>query len=428
MDPVKHMCAIAAYRWLLRLYPAAHRHTFGEEMTGVFAEALDEAARAGQWAALWRAGRELVQLPRLAALAHWQAWGERPAGTGASDMGRQAGMTRSFKVVVYGLLPLLLAILGWGITQFATAGGAIGMLTAAGAVMGALFAPALAWAARRLSAWVWLAGGLTVLTGLTLPGLASYNPGEDLAAASPLPGYPWWIPPVAIVTATMLLRNGMGGWGQTTDRGAAGRRIQWLCAGLGALLLARTVHHLYWLLVWDSTTDPLKWIWMVLPMLTALPAGAVLIATLPERRWAAAACAGLIPALLAVAYLMSQRVDFRQLTEQRATRATQAIEAYYAREGRYPATLGAARPWYAPPMTGPVIIYGQTWCYRAGPRFYQLGYVDRDHWSSPYLNGRLVSAAGEADGAPPVCEAEIAAILETCRICTLGPVQPGRRP
>jgi hypothetical protein len=105
-------------------------------------------------------------------------------------------------------------------------------------------------------------------------------------------------------------------------------------------------------------------------------------------------------------------VDFRRLTEQRAARADRAVEAYYAREGRYPATLRQARPWYALPLAGPVIIYGQTWCFRAGADFYQLGYVDREHWSSPYLIGRLVGAAGEAAVGQSVCDAEIDAVIQ----------------
>jgi hypothetical protein len=59
-----------------------------------------------------------------------------------------------------------------------------------------------------------------------------------------------------------------------------------------------------------------------------------------------------------------------------------------------------------------VIIYGQEWCYQASADFYQLGYVDRNHWSSPYLIGRLVSAAGEAASMQTVCETEISAIIE----------------
>jgi len=322
-------------------------------------------------------------------------------------------MTRTHKIIVYVLLPLLLAVLGWWIS-LRLGGPGIGMLATACAVAGAMFAPALAWAVQRLSPWVWIAAGLTLVAALALPGIASYNAGEFLAqdAASPLPGYAWWMPPVAVVSAAMLLHSGIHLWRRPAAEGAASSRLALLCALLGALLLARTGHYLYWLLVWDLTTDSLNWIWIVLPMLAALVSGVVLISTLPHRRSAATACAVLIPALLAAAYALSQRVDFRQLTEQRAARTARAVEVYYLRAGRYPATLRQAQPWYALPLARPVIIYGEDWCYQASADFYQLGYVDRDHWSSPYLMGRLVSTAGEAAGTQTICDAEIAAIIQ----------------
>jgi hypothetical protein len=380
-------------------------------MEAVFAGALAEAARDGEWSALRCAVRELAHLPGLAAQAHWQAWDEQPARTGSME--RQMGMSRSSKIIVYGLLPFLLAMLGWWISSL-LGGAAIGVLATAGAVAGALFVPALAWTVQRLNPWVWIAAGLTLLGTFAIPGIASYNTGEFLARniASPLPGFGWWIPPVSVVAATMLLQNGLRLWGRPADGSAASRGLALLCAVLGVLLMARTVHYLYWLLVWDLTMDPLNWFWIVLPMLAALASGAVLIATLPGRPWAATVCAVLSPVLLAATYSLSQRVDFRQLTEQRAARAAQAVEAYYAREGRYPATLRQAQPWYALPLAGPVIIYGQDWCYRAGADSYQLGYVDRDHWSSPYLIGHVASAAGDTTGSLAICDAEIAAIVE----------------
>jgi hypothetical protein len=41
------MRALSLYRHLLRLYPAAHRDRFGEEMVSVFGEMRAEAARMG---------------------------------------------------------------------------------------------------------------------------------------------------------------------------------------------------------------------------------------------------------------------------------------------------------------------------------------------------------------------------------------------
>jgi len=127
-------------------------------------------------------------------------------------------MTRTHKIIVYVLLPLLLAVLGWWIS-LRLGGPGIGMLATACAVAGAMFAPALAWAVQRLSPWVWIAAALTLVAALALPGIASYNAGEFLAqdAASPLPGYAWWMPPVAVVSAAMLLHSGIHLWRRPAD-------------------------------------------------------------------------------------------------------------------------------------------------------------------------------------------------------------------
>ena len=75
----------------------------------------------------------------------------------------------------------------------------------------------------------------------------------------------------------------------------------------------------------------------------------------------------------------AQSVDFRQLTEERAERASQAIETYCAREGRYPQDLRQLTPGYVLSLPGPVTIYGQDWCFDGGDDYYRLGYVYREH-------------------------------------------------
>jgi hypothetical protein len=103
----------------------------------------------------------------------------------------------------------------------------------------------------------------------------------------------------------------------------------------------------------------------------------------------------------------AQRVDFRQLTEERAERVTQAIETYYAREGRYPQDLRQLVPRYVLSLPGPVIIYGQDWCYDGGEDYYRLGYLDREHWSDPRLFGRVYSAKGDSPLKVDVCQPAI---------------------
>lgn len=322
-------------------------------------------------------------------------------------------MTRPFPRWALGLLALLMALLGWQAVVL-LGGGGLGVLIGVAIVAAAALAPALVFAVQHLSPWVWVALGSGLWMVLALPGLSSYFTGDHQAqsAAGPLPGFAWWIVPAALMTASMLLQISLRQRVEPRATVAARPYRAWLSGGLSGLLLIWALHFLYWLLVWDRTYDPLNWLWLILPMLAVLASGAVLIATLPDQRLIATACAVGIPALVMTVYLMAQRVDYRLLTDQRAAQAVQAIEAFRAREGRYPATLREARPWYELPLAQPVIIYGQDWCYLAGPDSYQLGFIDREHWSSPDLIGRLVSSAGTPAGTGSICAAEIAALEE----------------
>jgi hypothetical protein len=179
---------------------------------------------------------------------------------------------------------------------------------------------------------------------------------------------------------------------------------------LSALLLAKVIHNFYGFMVWDTTYDSLGNLWLPFAVLVVLFSSAFLFSILPGR----AKLAGflyllLVPALIAVS-ARAQRVDFRQLTEERAGRTSQAIEAFYAREGRYPHDLRQLIPWYILSLPGPVIIYGQDWCYDGGDDYYRLGYVYREHWSDPLLTGQIYKTKGEAPGLPGIYDEEIAAL------------------
>lgn len=116
----------------------------------------------------------------------------------------------------------------------------------------------------------------------------------------------------------------------------------------------------------------------------------------------------LIPALVVVAD-RAQRVDFRQLTAARAAQVLRAIEDYQAQAGRYPRELSQLTPRYALTRSGPLVIYGQGWCYQGGDDYYRLGYLDREHWSSPILFGWVFSARGQAPLKVDVCQAALEA-------------------
>jgi hypothetical protein len=288
-----------------------------------------------------------------------------------------------------------------------------------------LFVSALALAARRVSHSVWIYAGLFILPVLSLPASVLVNIFPTSLGSpfgSPMAITLLLILSIALVMTALLLYSGLNlyrewqnagaveGGGSQAQRKHAGRTAA-VALVLSALLLAKTLHNLYWLTVWDNTDDPLGYLWLVVPVVAVLFSGVTLSIALPSRtKLAGFLYSLLIPALMIAVSAGAQRVDFRQLTEERAGRASRAIETYYAREGRYPQDLRQLIPWYVLSLPGPVIIYGQDWCYDGGDDYYRLGYVYREHWSDPLLTGRIYKTKGEAPDLPSICDEEIAAL------------------
>jgi hypothetical protein len=108
----------------------------------------------------------------------------------------------------------------------------------------------------------------------------------------------------------------------------------------------------------------------------------------------------------------AQRVDYRRLTEARAERISQALADYFSRERRFPEHLSQLIPQDALYLPGPVIIYGQDWCYESSGVSYRLGYITREHWSDPRLIARTYSEIGAAFDELQVCSEEVAEIIE----------------
>lgn len=180
---------------------------------------------------------------------------------------------------------------------------------------------------------------------------------------------------------------------------------------LGLVLLAKSFHILYWLIVWDSTYDPIGVIWVFL-LVFLVPIIWLLTANLTSGslRRVALLLVPIMPLLIVGFALPAGRVDFRHLTATRAERISRAVENYHAREGEYPEKLSQLVPRDAVLLPAPVIIFGQRWCYEAGAEFYRLGYVDRQHWSDPNLFGHLYRSKGDTSGHQTLCAAEIAAL------------------
>jgi len=286
------------------------------------------------------------------------------------------------------------------------------------AILSWLFASSLVIAARRMFTIVWICAGLLILVMLSLPTSVLVNIfpaqlsqpfGSSMALAFFL------ILSMAVFISALLLQSGLKftqerhntGAVEAVDSQTQRKYAGWTAVGaltLGALLLAKAFHNLYWLMVWDITYDPLKYMWLVFPFMAVLFSAFMLVITLPGRM----KLAGVL--YVQLISTIAQSVDFRQLTEERAERTSRVLETYYAREGRYPQDLRQLPPWTSLSLPGPFIIYGQDWCYDGGDEYYRLGYVYREHWSDPRFVGRIYETKGKMPDQDRICNEEIAAL------------------
>ena len=118
----------------------------------------------------------------------------------------------------------------------------------------------------------------------------------------------------------------------------------------------------------------------------------------------------MIPAMIGV-FNLAEQIDFRQLTNQRAEHVSRLIENYQTKVGYYPENLQELTPWYLFSLKGPVIIYGENWCYDSGEDYYRLGYINREHWSSPNLIGQIHKSKGQITSLNRMCEKEANALM-----------------
>lgn len=288
-------------------------------------------------------------------------------------------------------------------------------------VIGWALAAIVVFAARWASPTVWIVAGLVLLVPLSLPDSTLLAIAHTLPQPLTDPGMLLYLLvfPLALVVVALLLYSALKLYKQwemarTVPSGTGGGsrlqigRIRVVCIGVGAILLVKLMHAFYWFMVWDTTNDPLGTLLLFLPVVTVLFCGAMLFFLLPDRtRLAGLSYLLLLPVLLGLS-AWTQSVDFRALTNERAEQVSQALNAYHTREGRYPENIQQLIPWFAVAPPGPVIIYGQEdWCYQGGPDYYRLGYLDREHWSSPILFGRVYSAKGHSPLKVDVCQPAI---------------------
>lgn len=270
---------------------------------------------------------------------------------------------------------------------------------------------------RRMS-WILSLGFITLAT-LCLPDATLVEISEHLPQPLQDPATLTLLVlvPGAVVSAALLLylglrlgKEGQVAVGSESRISAAPRenakRVSVVALVLSASVLAKLLHTFYSFMVWDTTGDSLGNFWLVLPLLAVLFSGMLLLGLAGKSVLAGFSYLLLIPALVLVA-TRAQGVNARQLTEARAESIKQAIDAYNTQQGHYPQDLQQLVPGYAISFPGPVVILGQNWCYEGGNDYYRLGYLDRQHWSSPILFGRLYSSAGHAPVREDVCREAI---------------------
>jgi hypothetical protein len=290
-------------------------------------------------------------------------------------------------------------------------------------IIGWTLAAIVVFAARRASPTVWIVAGLILLVPLSLPDSTLLQIAHTLPQPLADPGtlLSLLVFPLAFVVGALLLYSALKPYKQwemahTVPSGAVGEsrlqtgRIIVVCVGVGVILLVKLMHTFYWFMVWDTTNDPLGNFLLFLPVVTVLFCGAMLFFLLPGRtRLAGPSYLLFLPVLLALS-TWAQSVDFRVLTNERAEQVSQTINAYHTREGRYPQDLQQLIPFYFLSLPGPVIMFGEEgWCYYGGQDFYRFGYLDRDHWSSPIVFGRLYSFQGDPPLKVDVCQSALAA-------------------
>lgn len=177
--------------------------------------------------------------------------------------------------------------------------------------------------------------------------------------------------------------------------------------GFALLILAVLIYTYVWLWIWDGIDDGIRGYFMLIVSGQAAAAAALVMAlTGPVRRiWAGPVfLAVIIAAVYGGMLWIGTRFSPYEITEARAVRIGAAVEAYRADKGAYPAALADLVPgafWRVP---RPMIFADQGWCYESGPDFYRLGAVYRETWSSPIIEVRVYSSAGNVPVSEWVCD------------------------
>lgn len=309
-----------------------------------------------------------------------------------------------------------LAILFWG--NESTSSTFLRLLLIVGVIL--LSVASLVWAVRKFShkTWIWIA--LLLLGTLFFPStfFLQFTPSQEWELFSLHHALILLcLISAALIIVALLLDSGSNLLDQqgkpatpekspTDDQCRSTRKTAQYIFILAGVLLAKALHNLYMFMIWDATTDSLGYLWLIfIPIPAVLLAGFGLSFVLSgKRKIGGFGYALLMIALLIGVTALAQQVDYRRLTEVRAEQITRALERYHNQEGRYPEDLSFLTPGYMISLSYPEVIYGQEWCYEGRNDVYRLGYLYREHWSSPILFGQLYSSRGLSPSAGDICQ------------------------
>ena len=170
---------------------------------------------------------------------------------------------------------------------------------------------------------------------------------------------------------------------------------QMLQLGMAVFLLGGLIYTIYWLSIWDHTSDGLGGIFLAqFGAMVGVGAGMLMsIFSAGWRRLVGLLFLALVPLLLYQAFNRGWQVSYHAITEDRAATIATALERFHARTGAYPQVLGELTPRDLLILPQPVILRGESWCYQGISDSYRLGAVFREYFSSP-LSIRIYASSG----------------------------------
>jgi hypothetical protein len=314
------------------------------------------------------------------------------------DVGAWAGLSMIQKVLALLALAVVIVLVFFTFQKYG-----YGLILLISAVV-----LAIAWSLNKLPRGFLV--GLGVVVFLILCVWLKFVYGIDYAALpvivrSLLGPLQFSLPVLSILIAAALI------YAELRDAGEPGttNKINWrslaVRSGLALLLIGALAIDIYWISLWDQTTDGVGGIFAATySSVSAIAVGMIIGVRLSgERKWAAVLFIVLFPLVLFGAFRLGNGADYQALTAQRAGRIQAALEGYKTKNGSYPPDLQALVPGELLVVPQPLVFPGEGWCYQAGSDSYQLSTYYRRYFSTP-LSLHIYASAGNPPSPDQTCQ------------------------